>query len=90
MELERWVEIANKYGLHARVATELVKVAQAYDSNITLTREGTEDSVDGKSILGLMSMGAETGARLLLRVAGADAEQAMEAVVEMFQRTFDE
>jgi phosphocarrier protein len=90
MKLERWVRVSNKYGLHARVATELVKAASRYQSVITLCRAGSEEEVDGKSILQLMSMGAENGAKLRLRVVGDDAELAMGALIDLFERRFDE
>ena len=90
MAFERWVEVTNKYGLHARVATELVKLTSRFDSTVTLTREGTEDEVDGKSILALMSMGAENGARLLLRVDGEDAEPAIDAISGLFSQSIED
>ncbi len=90
MKLERWVEVSNKYGLHARVATELVKVSSQFESSVTLCREGCDTEVDGKSILALMTMGAENGSRLLLRVRGDDAEPACTAIAELFGRSFDE
>jgi phosphotransferase system HPr (HPr) family protein len=90
MELERWVEVSNKFGLHARVATELVKLSSQFESSVTLTREGSEEEVDGKSILALMTMGAENGAKLLLRVSGDDAERACSAISDLFGQSFDD
>jgi len=90
MALEQWVEVTNKCGLHARVATELVKTASRFRSNITVFREGYDQGVDGKSILALMTIGAESGTRLLLRIEGDDADGALRALVDRFDRAFDE
>ena len=90
MEVERTVTVSNKYGLHARASTALVKTAAQYESDVRLGREGGDDFVDAKSILGIMSMGAECGADLCLKVDGIDAEAAVDAIVALFERKFDE
>ena len=90
MEVERKVTVSNKYGLHARASTALVKTASQFDSEVLLGRDGSDEFVDAKSILGIMSMGAECGADLCLKVDGIDAEEAVEAIVALFERKFDE
>ena len=90
MEVERTVTVSNKYGLHARASTGLVKTAEQYDSDVRLGREGGDDFVDAKSILGIMSMGAECGANLCLKAEGADATDALDAIIDLFERKFDE
>ena len=90
MEVERKVTVSNKYGLHARASTALVKTASQFDSEVQLGREGCQDFVDAKSILGIMSMGAECGADLCLKADGTDAEEAVEAIISLFDRKFDE
>ena len=89
MEVERKIKVANKYGLHARASTALVQTAAQFDS-AQLGRDGSEEFVDAKSILGIMSMGAECGADLCLKVDGIDAEAAVDAIVALFERKFDE
>ena len=90
MEVERKVTVSNKYGLHARASTALVKTASQFDSEVLLGRDGSDEFVDAKSILGIMSMGAECGADLCLKVDGVDAEAALEAIVALFERKFGE
>jgi phosphocarrier protein HPr len=86
--IEREVTIANKNGLHARPAAEIVKLASRYQSDITLVREDLE--VNGKSIMGVMMLAAEFGSSLLLRAAGPDAEQAVSALSDLIARKFGE
>lgn len=90
MELERCLRISNKYGLHARASTRLAQLAKQFQSEVRLSRDENSEEVDGKSILGLLTLGAESGQSLRLRVAGGDAENAMRAIVELFERGFDE
>ena len=86
--IERTVRIANKNGLHARPAAEIVKLASRYQSDITLVRDDLE--VNGKSIMGVMMLAAEFGSSLLLRAAGPDAEQAVSALSDLIARKFGE
>ena len=90
MEVERTVTVSNKYGLHARASTALVKTAAQYESDVRLGREGGDDFVDAKSILGIMSMGVECGANLCLKAEGTDATDALDAIIDLFERKFDE
>ncbi len=90
MELERAIKIANKYGLHARASTRLAQMAQQFQSDVYLAREGTDEEVDGKSILGILTLGAEKGQTLQLRVSGKDAQDAMDALVGLIEDNFGE
>jgi phosphocarrier protein len=86
--IERLVTIANKNGLHARPAAEIVKLAARFTSDITLVRDDLE--VNGKSIMGVMMLAAEFGAALLIRADGADAEQAVSALAALIEGRFGE
>ncbi|MDQ3951135.1 MAG: HPr family phosphocarrier protein [Gemmatimonadota bacterium] len=86
--IERTVRIANRNGLHARPAAEIVKLASRYQSDITLLRDDLE--VNGKSIMGVMMLAAEFGSSLVLRAAGPDAEQAVSALSNLIERKFGE
>ncbi len=86
--IERTVRIANRNGLHARPAAEIVKLASRYQSDITLLRDDLE--VNGKSIMGVMMLAAEFGSSLVLRAAGPDAEQAVSALSDLIERKFGE
>ena len=86
--IERTVTIANKNGLHARPAAEIVKTAAKYQADITLVRDDLE--VNGKSIMGVMMLAAEYGAELVLRAEGPDAEAAVGALSQLIENKFGE
>jgi len=86
--LERAVTIANKNGLHARPAAEIVKTTAKFKSDITLVREDME--VNGKSIMGVMMLAAEFGSTLVLRAEGPDAEEALAALTALIEGRFGE
>ncbi len=92
MEIERSLEVSNKYGLHARASTRIAQVAQKFRSKVVLLR-GTSNGVqevDAKSVLGILSLGAEKGEVLRVKISGEDADTAMEALADLFIRKFDE
>jgi phosphocarrier protein len=86
--IEREVEIVNRLGLHARAAAKLVHMASAYDSQITLERDG--ERVDAKSILGILLLAAAQGTRITIRADGADAGEAIAAVTGLIADRFQE
>ncbi|HJR68140.1 MAG TPA: HPr family phosphocarrier protein [Gemmatimonadaceae bacterium] len=88
MMIERSVQIANRNGLHARPAAELVKTAAKFKSEITIVRDDLE--VNGKSIMGVMMLAAELGATLTIRANGPDAQQAVDAIVALIAQKFGE
>jgi phosphocarrier protein len=85
---ERSVQIANRNGLHARPAAEIVKTAARFRCDITIRRDDME--VNGKSIMGVMMLAAEYGATLLLRADGPDADEAVEALAALIAGRFGE
>lgn len=88
MVAEREVKVANRAGLHARPAAEIVKCATRYQSDITLARDDLE--VNGKSIMGVMMLAAEFGSTLRVRAKGPDAEQAVGALADLISAKFGE
>lgn len=82
------VTIVNERGLHARAAAKFVKLAGAYDAEITVVKNGTE--VPGSSILGLMMLAAPPGCELELRARGPAAAAAIGALSELVEKKFDE
>jgi phosphotransferase system HPr (HPr) family protein len=90
MEVERLIEISNKHGLHARASTRLAQLAKQYECAISLWRDGTKDEVDAKSILGILTLGAEKGQTLRIRASGEDAEQAVDALTQLVDQNFGE
>ncbi len=84
MFLKKKIKIKDPQGLHARPASMFVKIANKFESDVTV-RKGHE-SVDGKSIMGLMTLAANQGSVIEVEVSGTDAEQAM-AELERFLTT---
>lgn len=69
------VTVKNKQGLHARPAALFVQVANKFDAKITVIRE--EEKVNGKSIMGILMLGAEQGTEIIIEADGSDAENAV-------------
>jgi phosphocarrier protein HPr len=88
MEHSRRVQIANKYGLHARPAAEFVKLANRYRSEVWVSKDEIE--VSGKSIMGVMMLAAEHGSQIQIRASGDDSSDAVEALVKLVQNRFGE
>lgn len=86
--LVRVVEIVNQKGLHARAAAKFVKLAGAFQAEITVVKGDME--VSGLSIMGLMMLAAGPGSLLELRITGSDAAEAMAALADLVARKFDE
>lgn len=84
---EREATVKNRLGIHARPSALLVQAAAKYVSEITLIKDGLE--VNGKSIMGVMMLAAETGAIIRVRAAGPDEEEALDEIVRMIEGEFD-
>ena len=80
--------IANQKGLHARAAAKFVKTAGGFNADIRVSKG--EMDVSGGSIMGLMMLAASIGTELELRAQGADARAALDALVDLIKRKFDE
>ena len=82
------VKIVNRLGLHARAAARLVHLANRFSSSITVTKGNSK--VDGKSILGLLTLAASKGTRLILTAAGDDEEEALAELSTLIGDRFGE
>lgn len=82
------LEIRNRLGLHARAAALFVKTANAFDARIEVGKDGRW--VDGKGILGLMTLEAPLGSQIEVRASGPQADEALAALVSVVDRRFDE
>jgi phosphotransferase system HPr (HPr) family protein len=80
--------ILNKLGIHARPAAQFVKLANRFQSDIFVEKDGEE--VDGKSIMGLMMLAAGHGSVISVSTEGIDADTAMEAIGDLIARKFEE
>ncbi|MET4570745.1 HPr family phosphocarrier protein [Rhodanobacter soli] len=85
---EQDIVITNKLGLHARASAKLVQLVQGFKSTVWLVSKGRE--VNAQSIMGVMMLAAGLGSPLTVRVDGPDEESALAAVVQLFERKFDE
>lgn len=74
--IKKELVIKNKQGLHARPAAIFVQIANKYDSRITVSRG--DEEVNGKSIMGILMLGAEKGSSIIIEADGADAQAAIE------------
>lgn len=86
--VETEVILTNPTGLHARPASLLVQTAAKFKSNITLEKEGR--NVNAKSIMGVLSLGADKGSRIKISVEGEDAEEALKALLDLIHDNFGE
>ena len=82
------VEIINKRGLHARASAKFVKLAATFDAEVRVSREG--QTVDARSIMGLMMLAAAPGCTIDIEAEGDQAEAAIEALAALVAARFDE
>lgn len=78
--------LTNEEGLHARAAALFVRTANRFQSEITLSLEGEE--VNGKSIIGIMSLGAFEDEEITIKTEGSDEEEAMESLENLISSKF--
>ena len=86
--IEKKVEIINDAGLHTRPAATIVKIASKFKSEFFINKDGM--NINGKSIIGVMTLAAEKGSFLNLSFEGEDEIAASEAITDYFTRGFDE
>ena len=84
------ISMNNRLGLHARPAMAFVDIANRYRSSITVRKNGSDEIVDGKSIMQMMMLAATQGTQLQIQAHGNDAPQAVEALRDLVDRKFDE
>ncbi len=82
------ITIQNKLGLHARAAVKLVNLANRFESSVNIVKDGNE--IDGKSILGILTLAATQGSEITLKISGRDEVLAVEALVDLINDRFQE
>ena len=80
--------ICNTRGLHARASAKFVKLASSFEAEIQVTRDGV--TVDARSIMGLLMLGAGNGCSIDISAEGPDAREAIDALCDLVARKFDE
>ena len=88
MKIDKETEIINKLGLHARPCAKFVKLANTFRCEVWVGKDS--DTVNGKSIMGLMMLAAGNGSKLMITCEGPDAEKAIEAIEKLLLSKFDE
>ena len=86
--ITRELTIINKLGVHARPAALFVKIANRYECEISVEKDG--EKVNGKSIMGLMMLAAGPGSKLIVHAIGPDASKALVEIENLLKRKFDE
>ncbi len=81
-------EITNQRGLHARASAKFVEAVARFSCEVTVTKDGT--SVSGRSIMGLMMLGAGKGSTIELLAQGRDAQAAIRELVNLIRSKFHE
>ncbi len=84
----RRVTITNQRGLHARAAAKFVNVAGGFEADVTVRKDGAE--VSGQSIMGLMMLAAGPGCEIEIETQGAQAAEALDALVRLVAAKFEE
>ncbi|MCX6566867.1 MAG: HPr family phosphocarrier protein [Candidatus Aminicenantes bacterium] len=86
--IEHVVRIKNRLGLHARAAVKFVNLANRFVADVRIEKDGSD--VDGKSILGILTLAATQGSEITLRLNGEDEAAALRAIVELIDSRFSE
>lgn len=86
--IQREFKVLQKLGMHARPAASFVNEAGKFKSSVMVSKEGLE--VNGKSLMGLMLLAAESGSTLLIKASGPDEKEVLDALAKLFERKFDE
>ena len=77
--LKKKITIKNKLGMHARAAVRFVNVANRFRSSVKIEKDGNE--IDGKSILGILTLAAVQGTEIVIKVSGKDEDKALSALL---------
>ena len=88
MTAKATVDIVNKRGLHARASAKFVKMASTFDAEVKVSKDG--QTVDARSIMGLMMLAAGPGCCIEIEAEGPEADPALEALTALVSARFDE
>jgi len=82
------LEIKNKLGLHARAAALLVQTVQRFSAEVKISKDG--HVVDGRSIMGVLTLAATKGSKIHVEAKGKDAEEVLRAIEKLVEKNFYE
>ncbi len=83
-KIEKEIVIANPQGLHARPAALFVQIASKYDAALTASKDG--ETVNGKSIMGILMLGAQQGSTIRLCAEGNGAQEMINELEQFLNR----
>ena len=86
--VEKACKVQNKMGLHARPAALLVQTANRFPCDVTLVKDG--QTVNGKSIMGVLMLAAAKGSTILVKTDGEKAQDCLQAISDLFDKGFNE
>lgn len=86
--IEKMVTIKNRAGIHARPAALLVQTASKFKARIFIEKDN--DKINGKSIMGIITLGAGYNTILKISAEGEDETEAVEALCKLFDSKFEE
>lgn len=88
MKVAKKLEIKNKLGLHARAAALLVQTVNRFSAEVQISKDG--QVVDGRSIMGVLTLAASRGSKIHVEAKGEDAEEAVRAIEKLVEKKFHE
>ncbi len=88
VKVTKRLEIKNRLGLHARAAALLVQMINRFSADVKFSKDG--QVVDGRSIIGVLSLGAAKGSKVRVQASGKDAKEAVLAIEELIENKFHE
>jgi phosphocarrier protein HPr len=81
-------KLKNKLGMHARAAASFVRIAQQFKAEIYIERDG--QTINGKSILGILTLACPKGGVITIKIEGSDAQDALQALENLIENKFGE
>lgn len=88
--IERVLKVRNKAGIHARPASMIVQVASKFKSEVYIKKEDIKGWMNGKSLLGILSLEVFYQDRVTVRCEGEDEKEAMKSIARLFGKKFNE
>ncbi len=88
VKVTKRLEIKNRLGLHARAAALLIQTVNRFSADVKFSKDG--QVVDGRSIIGVLSLGAAKGSKVRVEACGRDAKEAVRAIEELIESKFHE
>ena len=88
VKVAKTLEIKNRLGLHARAAARLVQMVNRFSSEVKISKDG--QLVDGRSIMGVLTLAATQGSKINVEAKGVDAQEALRAIERLIEKKFYE